>query len=67
MFENISSFLHFIFTPDEIEREHIYRVPSPPPPVDLERKKIVFAVNEVGEEIILEYPNPLKFSDKYLM
>jgi hypothetical protein len=67
MFEHISSFLHFIFTPDEIERGQGYRVPSPPPPIDLERKKIAFAVNEAGEEIILEYPNPLKLSDKYLM
>ena len=63
MFENISSFLRFIFIPDEFET----RVPSPPPPIDLEHKKIVFAVNDAGEEIILEYPNPLKISDKYLM
>lgn len=62
MFEKVVTFLRFLF-----EEELYYSPPpTPPPPIpgDLPTK-MEYAINEVGEEILIEYVHML--SNKYLV
>ena len=57
MFEKVVTFLRFLF-----EEELYYPPPPTPPPATT---KMEYAINEAGEEILIEYIHIL--SNKYLV